>query len=190
MRRLIFFLLLTATIGASLIIVLFLPGFWSIGTSPGSYQNLICQGDIIIVGGNVYFPTGFTGGTTGFDLLWDFFANLSSYPWAFDAMTVTIFTLIIFVLFCVSALLTLFLILLVNLGNLNRSRSLYRNAVVFFVGAILITGAYIWLTVDIMNSSPLFTWTSRTLPWMFYIPFSSGLLISIFAAIFRSTENR
>jgi len=174
LKRLIFFLFLVASIGASLVMVLFVEQFWLINITGNS-------GDA----GNILEPIG----GTGWDLIYTFFNNISDWEFAFDWTNILLFSTIAFSIFCIAILITLLLILLINKGNLNRSRSLYRNAAIFFVGVLPLIGGYIWMLVDVINlAGPAGNWSVRAFPVIFYIPFVTGLVMTIWSAIARVTE--
>ena len=181
MRRLFFYLFLVAVIGTSLILALFVNQYW----------NVYPLGSTTTIEGiEASWPDN---PLNGFEMLFNsdigFFMNLSNWEWAFDSYNVMVFSLIIFIIFCLAALLTLLLILLVNLGNLNKSRSLYRNGLVFFVAAMILTGAYIWFAVDFTSYTGL-GWSIRTLPIAFYVPPVAGLIMLVWGGIARAVERR
>ena len=168
MKRLFFFILLVASIGASVNIVLFVPGFWE------------------------FNPSGETGGAipsgTGYDMLYFFFTNLSDWEWAVNVETFMIFALISFVVLSVASFLILTFILLLTLGNLNNSRRLYRNTAWFLSASLTLSGIYIWMVVDVINSYEGFSFGINTLPIWFYVPLGTAILSTIIGGVLRATE--
>ena len=170
MKRLLFFVMLAASIALSMSVVLFVPGFWAINT------------------------TGEAGGASavsqsGFSKVWDFVSGgfLENYNWAWSPEHVLLYATILFLAICLATLVVLAFILILNFGFLNRSERFYRNALWFWFATMLLSGAYLWVVVDAMGADGA-VWSLRAFPVWFYIPIVSGTVMAALSGIFKQSE--
>jgi len=181
MKRWIFFILLFTSVLGSACVVLWAPGFWEI--------NLTGEAGIAAGDGN------------GWDMMTVFFNNITeSGMWEWNVFNALIWSTAFFLFLMALTLLILILIFIINKGKPNNSRRLYRNTVWFFVGAAVLSAAYIWFVVEIMDALNYgaylwsqerpFSWSIRTLPFWFYIPIGLSLILVILSIIFRATDSK
>ncbi|MCL2846409.1 MAG: hypothetical protein FWE38_01840 [Firmicutes bacterium] len=173
MRRLLFWIILVAAIGFSTLVVLFVENFWAINLTNESGAAAVA-----------------TGGN-GWNMIIEFFRNIADHEWGWNSENVLVYALIVFVLLNIVTLVTLALVFLRNIGMLNRSERLYRNAMWFFFSALVLSAAYIWWVVDVMetmNAVAPTTWGMRTISVWFFIPIGLGLVSAALSGVFKSSE--
>lgn len=164
MRRIIFYLMLVASIIGSVCVVLFVPQFWQIN--------------------------GHGGGGNGWDALfgnrYSFLPTLFRGDWVFawNSGHALIYAVTFFFLICALTLLILVLLLLINGLRLGRSSRLYRNCSWFMFAALVLTAFYIWYSIDMAGGD----WSINTLPWAFYVPLGTALVTTIMGGVMRITE--
>ena len=173
MKRFIFLLLFLAAVGGAGYVVLFVPEFFHVN------------------------PTGEPDGTvglgvavTGWDLMRSFWGDVFDFSHTFDFSPANVFTTYAIALFLVISAVLVVVVLLQWLFTgfkLRRISRFYTISLWFFVGTILLSGAYAWFAFDLMNTVDG-SFTMRLFPWFAYIPIGIGLLISVLGGIFRQSE--
>lgn len=162
-----------AAIGGSVCVVLFVPGFWE-------YSLTGNTDGVVSASGN------------GFDIIRHFLENISTHEWGWSTQNSILYAMVLFLIFSAVDVIILVFAFIFNFGNLNRSKKLLRSSSAFMTAATILTTAYVYMVFDSIsvarNAGIDTSWGVRTFPIFFYIPILSALIMSVLAAVFRSSE--
>ncbi|MCL2755884.1 MAG: hypothetical protein FWE45_02415 [Firmicutes bacterium] len=165
--RIVFFLILIASIGFSAIAIFYISDFFTY--NPGGTSTWI--------NGSPY---------NGFNRVTNFFYNITSHTWAWTPYNALTYAIIIFLVINTLVLLGLVFGFIFNLGNLRRTH-LYRKSIWFFISTGTLIAAYVWYIVHSFNSRDI-SFNINTLSIWFYVPIILSLTCVLVAGIFRRSE--
>jgi len=160
MRRLIFFILLLAVIG---------------GTS--------CLLVFGVPGGVLDAPP-----ETAFELLKGVFESIKggTWPWSsFNLYTIFIYGYVLFLLINAVLLLSLLVMALTTLFRFSKIYRFFATVWWHFLAALVFTGVNVYLMLDAGGN---FMDHLKELPWQFYMPLGSAIVLAILGIILKKTE--
>lgn len=158
MKRLIFYFLLLGCIAGSSLLILFL-GFGVTGSS--------------------------ASGATMFDYLQAVFEMVKNgtWPWSnFSAAAVFTYTLVLFLFINVVLLFSLLVMALTTLFKFEKVYRFYATATWYLISSIIFTAGVAYLIVQASGS---FLDVLKTMPWEFFMPLISSVILVVLGAILR-----